>query len=176
MGKVLADTALSLWDKTEPVNGGKLWSRVVTRFVPTNQIGVERAAESWDIYQKSVNRTLGYKLEMGEKADMGRMGTLPKAPICQTLIVSFFGIGGIGFLGVGGEPFTHYARFAREKAGENFLMTACLVNGGEAYFPTKEAYDEGGYEARTSRMSAECAPLLEDVITEILEAYDKTEK
>ncbi|MBR3837222.1 MAG: hypothetical protein IKJ74_03665 [Clostridia bacterium] len=172
MGKILSDTALSLWEKTLPVPGNTLWSKVVTRFVPTNMIGLEKAAESWEIYEKSINRTLGYKLEMGEKADMGRMGTLPKAPICQTLVVSFFGIGGIGILGVGGEPFTHYARFAREKAGEKFLMTACLVNGGEAYFPTKEAYAEGGYEARTSRMSAECAPMLEEVIEEIINEYN----
>ena len=175
MGKVLSDTAFSLWEKTQPVPGKALWNRVITRFVPTNMIGVEKAAESFEIYEKAIHKTLGYKLEMGEKADMGRMGTLPKAPICQTLVVSFFGIGGIGILGVGGEPFTHYARFAREKAGESFLVTACLVNGGEAYFPTKEAYAEGGYEARTSRMSAQCAPMLEEVIEEVLCEYKTIE-
>ena len=173
MGEVLSDTVLSLWEETKSVENDSLWSKVKTSFVPTNRIGWERAQECWEIYQKSMNKTLGYKLEFGEKADMGRIGTLPKSPICQTLIVSFFGIGGIGILGVGGEPFTHYAHFARKKAGERFLVTACLVNGGEAYFPTKEAYDEGGYEARTSRMSAECAPILENTIADILAEYAK---
>lgn len=30
----------------------------------------------------------------------------------------------------------------------------CLTNGAEAYFPMKDAYDEGGYEARSSIFKA----------------------
>lgn len=29
-------------------------------------------------------------------------------------------------------------------------MPCCLTNGSEGYFPMQEAYDEGGYEARSS--------------------------
>ncbi len=31
-------------------------------------------------------------------------------------------------------------------------ILCCLTNGGESYFPTSRAYDEGGYEARTSKL------------------------
>ena len=37
------------------------------------------------------------------------------------------------------------------RGGKNTMVT-CLTNGGDSYFPTSEAYDEGGYEARTSRL------------------------
>lgn len=29
-------------------------------------------------------------------------------------------------------------------------MPLCIANGYEGYFPMREAYDEGGYEARSS--------------------------
>ena len=30
----------------------------------------------------------------------------------------------------------------------------CIANGYEGYFPTREAYEEGGYEARSSVYAA----------------------
>ena len=33
-------------------------------------------------------------------------------------------------------------------------MPACLTNGNEGYYPMKDAYDEGGYEARSSNFVA----------------------
>ncbi|MBR2634056.1 MAG: hypothetical protein IKD31_00575 [Clostridia bacterium] len=171
MGKVLVDAVEQMWNRTEPVRGSFLWTKTVVKNIPTNTAGIERAEECWEIYRKSMNKTLGYKLEFGEKADMGRIGSLPKSPVCQKLVVSLLGIGSAALLGVGGEPFTYYAVKAREAASDLFLMTACLVNGGEAYFPTQEAYDEGGYEARTSRMAPACAKALLDTSAALLREY-----
>ena len=35
-----------------------------------------------------------------------------------------------------------------------------MTNGREGYFPTKDAYDEGGYEAKTSNYKAGAAEQL----------------
>ncbi len=34
------------------------------------------------------------------------------------------------------------------------VLPCCLTNGGEGYFPMLDAYEEGGYEARSSRFGA----------------------
>ena len=33
----------------------------------------------------------------------------------------------------------------------DMILPCALTNGSEGYFPMKSAYDEGGYEARSSR-------------------------
>ena len=40
------------------------------------------------------------------------------------------------------------------------VMPSCNSNGKEGYFPMKDAYDEGGYEARSSKYKAGIAELL----------------
>ena len=52
------------------------------------------------------------------------------------------------------------------KDGSPFAMTlpCCLTNGAEGYYPMKEAYDEGGYEARSSNFKAGIAELLIDCL------------
>jgi len=34
------------------------------------------------------------------------------------------------------------------------VLPCCITNGYEGYFPMREAYDEGGYEARSSIYAA----------------------
>ena len=41
-------------------------------------------------------------------------------------------------------------------------MPCGLVNGYEGYFPVKSAFDEGGYEARTSRYKSGVAEAVVD--------------
>ena len=47
-------------------------------------------------------------------------------------------------------------------------MVCCLTNGGDSYFPTSSAYDEGGYEARTSRLKKGGDKILIDGMLELL--------
>ena len=49
------------------------------------------------------------------------------------------------------------------KIGYELILPCCCTNGYEGYFPMQEAYDEGGYEARSSRFKAGVA---EQIITE----------
>jgi len=38
----------------------------------------------------------------------------------------------------------------REIEDWRLVITTCITNGKHGYFPMKEAYDEGGYESRSS--------------------------
>ena len=40
----------------------------------------------------------------------------------------------------------------KDTEGWSMIMPCALVNGYEGYFPMKSAYDEGGYEARSSTL------------------------
>ena len=40
------------------------------------------------------------------------------------------------------------------------MLPCCLTNGDAGYFPMRDAYDEGGYEARSSDFKAGVAELI----------------
>ena len=48
------------------------------------------------------------------------------------------------------------------------VIPCCLTNGFERYFPMKEAYDEGGYEARSSIYKAGIAERIIEESTSLL--------
>ena len=54
------------------------------------------------------------------------------------------------FAGIGGEAFTAYIASVKALVPDRFLITAVCTNGYEGYFPTEEAFSQGGYEADSS--------------------------
>ena len=76
--------------------------------------------------------------------------------------VSFGGIaiGNISLFAIPGEPFTGIGRGLKEAEGWTLVLPMCLTNGDDGYFPMKDAYDEGGYEARSSSYKAGTAELI----------------
>ena len=68
----------------------------------------------------------------------------------------------VAFVGFGGEPFTKYAKNAREAAKELYIIATCLTNGAAGYLPTEEAFAQGGYEVSAGKFS----PCLEKDLTD----------
>ena len=62
-------------------------------------------------------------------------------------------IGPIALIGISGEPFTEIGVQIQDTEGWDLIMPCALTNGSMGYFPNKSAYDEGGYEAKTSRFA-----------------------
>ena len=75
---------------------------------------------------------------------------LRTAPVFHPVPLTVMGIGGVAFVGFGGEAFTAYGAAMRKLAPEKFVMCAVCANGYEGYFPTEEAFAQGGYEAKSS--------------------------
>ena len=50
----------------------------------------------------------------------------------------------------------HYGR----AEGWGLILPCCLTNGNQGYFPMQDAYDEGGYEAKSSNFKAGVAELI----------------
>jgi hypothetical protein len=61
-------------------------------------------------------------------------------------------IGSAVFAGISGEVFTEIGMKLKEKSpfSQTFIVTHC--NGSSGYFITDKAYEEGGYEARSTRV------------------------
>lgn len=171
MGRVITDTVLSIWDKTQPRRTGKVWGQVDMKLIPTNTRGMERVEECLEI-----RRQIKAGLREGPKdiagiGELNRICNLPRETLFQKVPVSVLGLGDVAFVGFGGEPFTQYAEAAREAGKEIYVITACLTNGGQGYLPTKEAFDEGGYEAVTSNFSEVVAMELQQAAARLLDAY-----
>ena len=165
MGKTISDVVVSLWDKTEPLEPGRIWGKVELLFVPTNRAGSDRIEECKQTLRDVAEGKREPLKTSTIISETNRIASLPDELLFQRVPVSALCIGPAGFIGFGGEPFTKYIQMVREKGGEMFMMTACQANGSQGYLPTAGAYAQGGYEARSSRFD----PVLEKMLTECTE-------
>ena len=162
MGRTVADAVNTIWDKVEMQKEDKLYAEMRSVYIETSTRGMEHYEEC---------RALAGRYRAGDHtvretpsgiglADACRIADVPKQPTYQRYLLTVIGVGKIAFFGVGGEHFTAYAAAARKAAPDKFIVTVCLANGGEHYLPTKEAFDQGGYEA----ISSHCGPELESMV------------
>ena len=101
-------------------------------------------------------------------AEALRMVRLENGPEVFQLPMSGIAIGNVALVGIAGEPFTGIGRALKETPGWDLILPCCCTNGYEGYFPMQEAYDEGGYEARSSNFKAGVAELLIDAGQKLL--------
>ena len=123
---------------------------------------------------KTISDTLLTIWDRGRKTETGKIWgkseivysrTNPKDKndfLFQQIATSLLGIGSVAFVGFGGEPFTKYAKNAREAAKELYIIATCLTNGAAGYLPTEEAFAQGGYEVSAGKFS----PCLEKDLTD----------
>ena len=69
-------------------------------------------------------------------------------------------IGPVAMVGIPGEPFTGVGVGLKQAEGWDLVLPCCNTNGAAGYFPMQDSYDEGGYEARSSKYKAGAAELL----------------
>ena len=93
-------------------------------------------------------------------ADAARKVRLEHGPESFDMELSAIAIGNVVMMGIPGEPFTGVGRGLKETEGWELVLPTCNTNGKQGYFPMKEAYDEGGYEAGSSNFRAGVAELI----------------
>ena len=101
-------------------------------------------------------------------AEATRMVELENGPDYFELAVTGLQIGDVAFIGIGGEPFTDIGVQIKDTEGWAMIMPCCIVNGYAGYFPTEEAFSEGGYEARSSSYQSDVAQRIIDGGKELL--------
>lgn len=92
-------------------------------------------------------------------AEALRMMRLADGPAYFEMELSGLSLGPVALIGIPGEPFAGIS-LGLQAEDRGTVFTLCNTNGYEGYFPMQEAYDEGGYEARSSNFRPGVAELL----------------
>ncbi len=159
MGNVVAGAVLQVYDKVTYLDVDTL--KVLQRSIriPANRPTPEelpRARQIEELHKAGRDDELPYEGMMLTTvvAEAERMLDLADAPEYFDMKLQAIAIGPIALIGIPGEPFTGIGRALKEAPGWTLVLPTCLTGGDDGYFPMQEAYDEGGYEARSSPFKA----------------------
>lgn len=177
MGKKIAYSVLSNYDLAEEVPGEKVAFATKTITVKYNKgkpEEVEAALKLAALYYETGSEAAALpdvepfmrKVEM--VAEACRIERLLNRPDDKELTVSAISVGDVVFAGFPGEPFTDVGCAIKENSKFRLTMPVCCVNGYEGYFPTKQAFSEGGYETLDASFASGTAEKLIEASTEIV--------
>jgi len=85
-------------------------------------------------------------------AEANRICVLKDGPESFSFTLTCMSLGDVALAGLPGEPFVEIGLDIEKASPFAETIVCCLTNGGDSYFPASSAYDEGGYEARTSQL------------------------
>lgn len=159
IGRALAGTVLQEYDKVKYVDVDVLRCLQKTIHIPAKRLTPEQIAEAHKIQEL---HAAGRDDEIpGEGmmrttliAEALHFVELEHGPTYFDMTLSGAAIGPVGLIGMPGEPFAAVGLELKKAEGWDMIIPMALTNGGEGYFPTKDAFDEGGYEARSSHFEA----------------------
>ncbi len=174
VGRALAGTVLQVYDKAEYVDVDCLKAIHMDIKIPANLPTAEelvRAREYKELHDSGRDDLIPYTaMELTTVvAEALRMCAMENGPEYFELPLIGVRIGDIAMVGIPGEPFTDIGVGIKEAEGWSMIMPCSLTNGNEGYFPVSSAYDEGGYEARTSPYKAGVAEAIVDGAKQLLE-------
>lgn len=179
IGRVVSGGVLQAYDKVKymDVDSLKAISRKVA--VPSNLPTQEELKEARIIHamhQEGRDAELPYEGMMLTTmvAKAARMIRLEHAPEFYEIELTGIAIGDVVMLGFPGEPFNGVGRELKETEGWQLVLPTCLTNGSDGYFPTRDAYEEGGYEAASSRFRAGVSELLAEESRQLLAELEAT--
>lgn len=151
MGRVIADAVKVLWNKCEVQEQTAVRAAQTAIYNRTRTDGFEDYEICKPIYEEFQKTfTLPEEMSIQDLAYLRRVTEMYTDPIWRKVPVSVIAMGNIAFVGLGGEPFSHYAEAIRQKASDKMIVSVTCANGFEGYLPTESAFEEGGYEATAS--------------------------
>ena len=156
IGRKVAGEAIGIFGKAEPFNGDKLSFASKAISIPSNQENskLEEARKIKELYESGRAAELPYTdMELTTVvAEAVRICELENGPDSFEFVLSALKIGELTLAGMPGECFTEIGQRIEAGYSGKHLLVCCLTNGGDSYFPASSAYEEGGYEVRTSRL------------------------
>ncbi len=162
MSRVILGGVLQVFDKVHYVDVDRISAKLRDIQIASNKADPADLPEAHrinDLHEAGKDSELPYEGMMLTTvvAEAARMVRLENAPDAFEIPITGLRIGPICFIGIPGEPFTGIGRGIRDTDdphGFDMILPVCITNGYEGYFPMKDSYDEGGYEARSSPFKA----------------------
>jgi hypothetical protein len=156
IGRKIGGIAIGLYGKAEPVRADAVSFASKRIYIPSNRDNskLDMAKKIKSLFDSGRTHELPYKdMELTTVvAEALRICQLENGPDGFEFTLTAFKLGGITLCGMPGECFAEIGRRIAAARGGEKVIVCCLTNGGDTYFPTSVAYDEGGYESRTSRL------------------------
>lgn len=164
LGRVVTGGVLQAFDKVKYIDVDSVKFLNKTIEIPSNMPKPEDIPEARridELHNSGRDDELPYKGMMLTTvvAEAARMLRLENGPDHYDMEISSLAIGDVALIGLPGEPFTGIGRGLKDAKGWEVVIPTCLTNGSEGYFPMQDAYDEGGYEARSSGFKAGVAEI-----------------
>ena len=167
MGNVVAGAILQVFEKVNYVEVSELRTIKQIVEVPSNipdPADLPNARRINELHQSGRDDEIPFKGMMLTTvvAEAERMLKLQNGPDSFPMQLTALAIGPVAMFGIPGEPFMQIGRALQQTPGWELVLPCCNTNGAEGYFPTEDAYREGGYEARSSQFRAGVAEFLID--------------
>ena len=175
MGNVVTGAVLQVYDKVNYEDVDSLRFLAKTIQLPSNMPTAEDlplARKYHELHLAGRDADIPFEgMELTTVvAEAARMLRLEHGPEAFDVDFSGIALGNIALFGIPGEPFTGIGRGLKDAEGWELVMPVCLINGYEGYFPMQDAYDEGGYEARSSQYKAGTA---EQIVADGVQLLDE---
>jgi len=178
VARVITGGVLQVFDKVKYVDVDTLKCRQEVIHVPADKPDPEKLPEARrinELHQAGRDNELPYKGMMLTTivAEAEKMLRLENAPDAYKMTLSAVRIGPVAIIGIPGEPFTGIGVALKKTDCYDMVVPCCATNGYQGYFPMQDAYDEGGYEARSSKFKAGVAELIIEEGKKLLESIKK---
>ena len=174
LGRVVAGGVLQAYDKVKYIDVDSLKCKNHLFQLPSNMPRTEEMEEAHrinDLHLAGRDDELPYEGMMltTKVAEAARKVRLEHGPESFDMELIGIAIGEVALVGIPGEPFTGVGRGIKEIDGYEVVIPTCLTNGKLGYFPMKDAYDEGGYEAGCSNFKRGVAELIVEESRKLLQ-------
>lgn len=175
IARVLTGAVLSVYEKAEYIEDYEINYKKKLVDIPANKPAPEDmplARKYYELHMAGRDDEVPYPTDGMVRttviAEACRMVELEHAPDNFELPFTALKIGPVSLFGIPGEPFSAIGKGIKAGKGNKLVIPCCTVNDYAGYFPTQDAFDEGGYEARSSRFRAGVAEIIIDTGIEML--------
>lgn len=165
MGQVVAGAVLQVYAKAAYIEADAIRAAHTTVRIPSNRPRPEDLPEAHrinDLYVAGRDHELPYEgmALTTVVAEAARMVLLENGPDYFEVPLSAVAIGRVAFVTIPGEGFTQIGQALKNTEGWDLVVPLGLTDDSVGYFPVRDAYTEGGYEARSSKFKEGVAELL----------------
>lgn len=167
MGRVVAGAVMQVYDKANYIDVDCIKFAQTIAKIPSNMPTEQElvvARKYNDLHKAGRDDLIPYDAMMLTTvvAEAQRMVDLEFGPQNFELEIGAVKLGDVAFVTIPGEPFNGIGLALKDNADYGLVIPCCLTNGAEGYFPMREAYEQGGYEARSSIFKVGVAEIIID--------------
>jgi hypothetical protein len=145
MGRILAGEVIKVREKINTADELMLYAESITTPIVKRQL-------SEDDFKAAINIIHTHSQNDNDRIFAKEVLEFQKIePEFFDVEVQTLKIGDASITGLSGDVFTEFGLEIKEKSLNKYNMISTHTNGRNGYIPTKDAFNQGGYEVRTSR-------------------------